>query len=70
MVGGSRFALATLLCDRSESEVWASEGRLEPESTELQEEKDGEDSTFNVNPKNLNNYPRLSLFWMSVYVQG
>lgn len=36
MVGGLRFALATPLCDRLESEVWVSEGRLELESKELE----------------------------------
>lgn len=40
LFGGLRFVVAMLLCDHLESEVWVSEGRLELESKELQEEKD------------------------------
>lgn len=37
-----RFAVATALCGRLESEVWVSEGRLGPESKKLQKEKERE----------------------------
>lgn len=42
MAGGLRFVVVTPLCDRLESEVWASEGRLELESKELRDEMERE----------------------------